>query len=241
MSGKLSGVLFLSLVILSIMHPVTTQAFLSSQIETPSDESDPLFFESSDDGSIAQVPLNSLNAELDLGLGYCLLTGEGIKDNYTGMGQAGVGISFLFSHKVRTFLRLDYTTASGDPFENIPGFDSSNEMKIKSVPMTFGFRFNISQNQKMRVQIGLGIQIAWQQEETLRVLNSNEIGTSKASAFNGGFVGTFGPEFYLGDSGNLLGLEFGFGGAKGSINGDDYSHDIDLTGFTTRVYYILAL
>lgn len=241
MSEKFWGFLFFFTAILFLTQPAPSLALASGQTETRNDESDPLFFEHTEESNTPKVLLDDLETELDVGLGYCFLTGEGIEEQYKGMIQGGVSVSFLIAPQVRTFFRLDYTSASGDPYKDTLGFEHSADMKIKSVPLTFGLKYNASKNQRIRVQLGIGIQAAWQQEETIRVRNGNEIGTGKASAFNFGFAGTFGPEFFLGDSGNLLGFEFGFGGAKGSLDGDGYSVAVDLSGFTTRTYFIIAL
>jgi len=188
---------------------------------------------------MASSELDNLGAEVDLGLGYCILNGEGIKDIYSGVPQAGIGFSFLVTPEVRTYFRVDYAIASGNPYENIIGFEAPRETTIKSVPLTFGLKYNLSQNQKLRLQLGLGMQAAWQQEEIMDTLADDNTDLRKVSDYNFGFTATFAPELVLGN--NILGFEFGYGGAKGDIKDKEHSHNIDLTGFTTKLYFALGL
>jgi len=226
-----------SVVIIFVLHPIPSFAATDNYPEVGVPASGSM----EDSGNFRDLLLDDLGTELELSLGYNILTGQGIKNTYGGLSQAGVGISFLVTHHIRTFLRLDYSFASTDPYQDVPGFDAPEETTVKSIPMTFGLKFNMSQNQRLRLFMGIGMQVAWQQEESFDISFDGNVNTRDASGFNFGFVGTFGPELVLGKNKNLLGLEFGLGGTKGDVSDGAYSHHIDMTGFTTRVYYAFNL
>jgi len=237
MVRTLARAIFYSVVIILIQHPLSSFAAndKTPEIGVPSSGS----IEGSD--HFQGLILNDLGTQLDFGLGYNILTGEGIKDTYVGLTQVGVGISFLVTHQIRTYFRLDYAFASADPYEDVPGFDIAEETTLKCVPMTFGMKFNMSQNQKLRLYIGMGLQVAWLQEEIIDISYDGNVNIKEASGFDFGYVGTFGPELVLGKNKNLLGLEFGIGGTRGDVSYDSFSYHIDTTGFKTRLYYAINL
>jgi hypothetical protein len=237
MTCILRRILLFSIVVFLAMYPAQLLAATEQTPEIGAASND----ENDDSIHLRAMLLDDLGTELDFGTGYIILTGSGAKNTYSGMPQVGVGVSFLVTPHIRTFLRLDYAFASTDPFNDVPGFEAPQETTIKSVPMTFGLRFNMSQNQRLRLNMGIGMQVAWQQEETFDISYDGNVNIRASSGFNFGFVGTFGPELVLGKNKNLLGLEFGMGGTKGDVNDGSYNHNIDLTGFTTRLYYAISL
>ena len=185
--------------------------------------------------------LNSLDTELDLSAQYTRFTGEDMRDSYGGLPVIAVGFSFQTSRKVRTFLSLGYGENTGDPFYGIPGFSDADNIKVRSVPMQLGMKVDLAQNRRIHVYAGAALEIAWM-EETIHFLDDfGSVVNRSSSGINSGFHLTFGPEIVLGQGGQAVGLEVGWGGSKGTISTEGHKHNIDLTGYQGRLYFALGL
>lgn len=230
MSSALFRVFIFTIVLIQFCNPLPLFA-------APQGQEDGSYEVGGADPSVPPLPLNELEPEITFGIGYTMLSGDGIDELYTGIPQFGIGVSFRTARDIRSFFRLDYGATSGDPLEHVLGFDAPEETTVRNIPFSFGLLFNISGNEKLRLLIGIGAQIAWQQEEILANKPGGNFGLANRSGFNFGPMGSFGTEILLGEKDNIAGLEFAYGGVRGRIHGNGSTHDIDLSGVTIRAYY----
>lgn len=197
--------------------------------------------EESPDDPDALADLNILNTHLDLGFQYARFTGEDMGDTYQELPMVTAGVSFQAARTSRFFLSLGYGENTGDPFYDTPGMSGEDQVSVRYVPLQFGMKFDLARSTRIHVYAGLGLEIAWM-EETIPLRDENgDITDVSSSGINSGYQITFGPEFVLGQGGQALGLEVGWGGSKGSISAAGHEHNIDMTGYRGRLYLALAL
>ena len=201
----------------------------ANEIGTPASSSQP-------------IVLNELSPELDFSFTYHHLTNFDLNKTYSFLPQLGVGISFQTTQNLRTFFSLRYGQRSGSPFHDLEGFDSEPEVTIKTVPFHVGMKYNLAQSSRFRVYAGFAFILAWTREEVPPQLDHDgNLDSSPASELTTGYMITFAPEWVLGQGSNSLGLEVGFGGTMGTLYGETHSHEVDLTGYSGRVYFVLGL
>ena len=185
--------------------------------------------------------LGTLDTNLDLSGQYTSFTGEDMSDSYGGLPVIAVGFSFQTSSKVRTFLSLGYGENTGDPYYSLPGFSAEDNIKVRYVPLQLGMKVDLAQSRRIRVFAGAALEIAWMEETIPFLDDSGSVVNKSASGINSGFILTFGPEIVLGQGGQAVGLEIGWGGSKGTVSTEGHKHDIDLTGYRGRLYLALNL
>lgn len=184
----------------------------------------------------------SLSPQLDFSVAFQTLSDQDMDSTYSYLPMLGVGYSFLIAPELRTYLGLRYGWKSGDPYYNVPGFDDGQNITVKTIPFLIGLKLNVARSTRVKVQLGLALVLAYTREQTPpRVDYSGNLDDSASSDILGGYMFTFAPEWLLGQGRNSIGLEIGFGGTQGRIDNDTGSHEIDLTGFSGRLYYILGL
>lgn len=188
------------------------------------------------------LTLNSLEAELELGLTYLEFSDDDLDATYGHLPGVSAGASFLMAPRVRTFFSLGYGQKSGDPFYGLPGFDGGPEITLKTVPFLVGLKFDLASSSRLRVQAGGALMLAYVREEGIAQLDSfGNLDDAPVDNVLSGYQLTFAPEWVLGHRVRAVGLEVGYGGVKGTLSNDSHSHDIDLTGISARMYLVLGL
>jgi hypothetical protein len=196
--------------------------------------------ESADDPN-AFADLTILNTHLDLAFQYARFTGEDMRRTYGVLPMVTAGLSFQVARASRLFLSLGYGENSGNPFYDNPGLIAEDQVSVRYVPLQIGMKFDLAKSTRIHVYAGLGLELAWM-EETVPLRDQNgDIADVSSSGVNSGYQVTFGPEFVLGQGGQALGMELGWGGSKGSISSPGHEHEIDMTGYRGRVYLALEL
>lgn len=184
----------------------------------------------------------SMDHQLDFSLAFQTLSDQDMENTYSYLPMVGVGYSFIIAPELRTFLGLRYGWKSGDPYHDVPGFEGTQDISVKTVPFLIGLKFNLARSTRVRAQLGLALMLAYTWEQTPpRVDYNGNLDDSASSDILGGYMFTFAPEWILSPTGNAIGLELGFGGTQGRLDNDTSSHEIDLTGFSARIYYVLGL
>lgn len=196
--------------------------------------------ESPDDPD-AFADLNNLDTHLDLAFQYARFTGEDMSNTYQDLPMVTAGVSFQATRNSRLFLSLGYGENTGDPFYDTPGMATEDLVSVRYVPLQVGMKIDLARSTRIHVYTGFALEIAWM-EETVPLRDENgDVADVSSSGVNSGYQLTFGPEFVLGQGGQALGLEVGWGGSKGSISSAGHEHDIDMTGYRGRLYLALAL
>ena len=185
--------------------------------------------------------IDGLEAQLGLGVRYTWFTSEDMQEVYGGIPVVELGFTARISRYSYLFTSLGYGWANGDPFDGALDLADEDMAGIRTIPFQMGLKVDLSRNSRLHVYAGFAFEIAWMEEELPTLDDQSRLTTEPASGTNTGYALTFGPEFLLGEKGNVLGLELGWGGAKGAVSTEDHSHDLDLTGLRGRVYFALAL
>jgi hypothetical protein len=190
----------------------------------------------------ASLTLDELGTELDLSLGYHHFTDEDMDGTYSYLPMVGAGVSFLVAPQVRTFVGFRYGKKSGDPYHDLPGFENGPDITVKSLPILIGMKVNLASSSRIRLHVGGAMMFAYTREEGIPQLGSaNTLDSSPATDILTGFQLTFAPEWILGQGRRSMGVELAYGGTRGTLKGDTHSHDIDLFGFSGRVFYAFKL
>lgn len=185
--------------------------------------------------------LNTLDAQLILAVDYTRFTGEDMNKTYGGIPLVSAIVTFRISPYWRLFISGGYGQTTGDPFYGSPAFVVEDQTEIKYSPWQLGLKYDLARNTKVRFYAGLGVEFAWMEETVPLVGENGEITDTSSSGFNTGYVWILGPEFVLGQGGQALGLEVGWGGSKGSVTTKGHSHDLDMTGYRGRIYFVFPL
>ena len=194
-----------------------------------------------EDDPDAFADLNILDTHLDLSFQYARFTGEDMRDTYQELPMVTAGVSFQTTRTSRLFLSLGYGENTGDPFYDTPGMTAEDPVKVRYVPLQIGMKFDLARSTRIHVYTGLALEIAWMEETIPLRDESGEVSDVSSSGINSGYQITFGPEFVLGQGGQAVGLEVGWGGSKGTITAANHYHDIDMTGYRGRLYLALGL
>lgn len=185
--------------------------------------------------------IDGLEGQLALGVRYTWFTGEDMREVYGGMPVVELGFTARISRYSYFFTSVGYGRATGDFFDGTLDLDDDDMARIQTVPFQLGLKVDFARNSSLHVYGGFAVEIAWMEEEIPTLDYQSRLTTEPASGTNTGYALTFGPEFILGEKGNALGFEVGWGGAKGPVSTSGHSHDLDLTGLRGRVYFALAL
>lgn len=185
--------------------------------------------------------LKSANPVLDVSALYTRFTGDGMNSEYGGLPAVSAGLTFQFSRYSYFWMSLGYGASRGNSLAGITGFSGPDDLTVRAVPFQLGLKFDGAHSERVRFYLGAALEFAWMQETLPALAAGGHVEDRTASEINTGFALVCGPEFLLGDGDRAFGLEIGWGGAKGSVRGDDSSHDVDLTGVRGRIYYALAL
>ena len=190
----------------------------------------------------ASITLNDLGTELDLSLSYLHFTEDDMSATYSYLPMVGAGVSFRVASQVRTFFGLGYGKKSGDPYHDLPGFENGPDITVKTIPFLVGMKVNLANSSRMRLHVGAALMLAYTREEGIAQLGSSGgVDSSPASELLTGYQWTFSPEWVLGEGRRVLGFELGYGGTKGTLQGDTHRHDINLFGVSARVFYVFKL
>jgi hypothetical protein len=193
-------------------------------------------------GAAALAQESSLDTELDLSLAFMNFADTDLDQTYGYLPMFGAGLSFTMAPRTRLFLAVGYGHKSGDPYYDSPGFQGDSEASLKTLRSRLGLKFDLAQSSVMKVYAGFAFLVDYARESLPpQVTSGGGLDDSPASGLVPGFLLSFAPEWRLGDSGRSLGLEVGYGGTRGDLQGDSHGHDIDLTGFSGRVYLVLGL
>ena len=151
------------------------------------------------------------------------------------------GANFRISRFWWLYASLGYGQTTGDPFHGTPGIIAEDHINIRYAPFNLGLKYDLARSRKVHVYFGMGFEFAWI-EETVPLLNENgEVYDTSSSGINKGFTWSFGPEFVVGGAGQALGLEIGGGGSKGTVTSEGHSHNVDMTGYRGRIYFVFPL
>jgi len=195
----------------------------------------------SEDDSGLFDELDFLDSQLDLSVQYARFTGEDMRDTYNGLPMIAAGFSFQTTRTSRLFISLGYGENTGDPYYDTPGISAADHIKVRYVPLQLGMKFDLARSTRIHVFAGAAFEIAWM-EETVPLLDDfGRVLNLSSSGINSGYQLVFGPQFVLGQGGQAVGLEVGWGGSKGTISTRGHHHDIDLTGYRGRLYLALGL
>jgi hypothetical protein len=187
------------------------------------------------------VELGDLQPLLDLGAGYTRFTGQDMNKTYDGIPRISVGANFRISRFWWLYSAIGFGQTTGDPFHGTPGIAAVDYTEIRYAPFNLGLKYNLARSTRVRVYIGLGFEFAWM-EETIPLLSENgEVTDISSTGLNKGFTWSFGPEFVVGGAGQALGVEIGGGGSKGAVSSENHSHDVDMTGYRGRAYFVFPL
>jgi hypothetical protein len=185
--------------------------------------------------------LTALEPRLDVSALYTRFTGDGMRDQYGGMTSVAVGLDFHFNRVVYGFMSLGYGDGRGNSLDGVTGFSGPDDLKLRAVPFQLGMKLDSARSERVRFFLGAALEFTWMQERMPSLNSAGHVVDQTSAELNSGWVLMFGPEFALGDGRRALGLELGWGGAKGRVKSDDHSHPVDLTGLRGRLYYTLAL
>lgn len=185
--------------------------------------------------------LSNLETLLDLSANYTHFTGEDMDQTYGGIPQVSLGLTFRFSRFWWFHLSGGYGETSGDPYHGTSGIITQDQVEVRYIPFLLGIKYNMARSSKVRVYVGFGLEFAWTEETVPLQDETGAVVPTSSSGLNNGYFWNFGPEFILGQGGQALGLEVGWGGSKGAITSEGHSHDIDMTGFRGRIYFAIPL
>jgi hypothetical protein len=103
-------------------------------------------------------------------------------------------------------------------------------------------KVNLASSSRIRLNVGWAMMLAYTREEGIPQLgHGNILDSSPATDILTGYQLSFAPEWILGEGRRTVGVELAYGGTKGTLKGDAHSHNIDLFGFTGRVFYAFKL
>lgn len=189
--------------------------------------------------------VTSLDLELDFSFAYYNLIAEDVDETYSHLPMVGAGISLQAAPNLRAFFSVAYGQKSGNPYYDMPDFQTTEEATVKTLPFQVGLKYNLAQSTRVKLYWSLAFLMAWTSEELPGQLDyAGHVGPVTSSDLTTGYVFSFAPEFLLGQSGQSLGAEFGFGGTQGTLdaqNDGTHSHEINLTGFFARAYWSIRL
>jgi len=185
--------------------------------------------------------LDNLDARLNFAAQYTIFSDDDMQEIYDGLPLATVGISFQATTSIRTFISVGYGRATGDPYVERESFSAPDGSTIRTVPVQLGLKADLAHSQRLRLNFGTAIELAWMSETVPTTDNQGQPGEQTLSDVNAGYQVTFGPEVMLGHCGSSVGFEFGWGGSKGSVWNGNRRHGVSLTGYQGRVYFALAL
>jgi len=194
-----------------------------------------------DDDTAAFDDLEILDSRFDISAQYNYFTGEDMQDTYGGMPLVCGGFSFQTTRTTRFFVSLGYGEAEGNPFNEIPGISTADRIQVRYLPLLLGMKADLARSTRIQVFLGAAVEVAWMEETVPVVDGSGKILNQASSDINTGYQVTFGPQFMLGQGGQALGMEIGWGGSKGDVASADHKHDLDMTGLRGRLYVALAL
>lgn len=186
-------------------------------------------------------PLDSLETKIDLGLRYTRFTGDDMRMVYGGIPVVTAGATVRVSRFVYLFSSLGYGRSKGDPYDGRLDTGGEDVAKIRTVPFQMGLKVDFARSNRLAVYGGFAVEIAWMEEELPTIQRTGDLQKDPVSGTNTGYSVTFGPEFALGDGGNVLGCEIGWGGAKGAVSTEGLTYHLDMTGIRGRAYFALGL
>ena len=153
----------------------------------------------------------------------------------------GFGASFSVGRTGSLFVSVHYGRQTGKPYYDITGFDNVESNVLQTIPFAWGLRANLTPSSRVRVLAGVGAQLTYVREKSVAEFQGRSLGTTTSTGLIMGYKFAFGPELRSRDLSWALGLEMGLSVGYGEVTSGSAIHDIDLTGFTTRLYYTFML
>lgn len=194
-----------------------------------------------DDETEEFIQLEVLDSQLDLSFQYARFTGEDMRDTYHGLPMFVAGFSFQATRTSRLFISFGYGENTGDPFYDSLGFTAEDQVQVRYAPLQLGMKVDLANSTRIHVYAGFAFEIAWMEETVPLRDDYGVVAPVSSSGINSGYQLVFGPQFVLGQGGQAVGLEVGWGGSKGTVSGQGHHHDVDMTGYRGRLYFALGL
>jgi len=187
----------------------------------------------------APVDVSAMGLELSLQAGYTAFSEQDLSDTYGGVPQVGVEASFGTSETARFLFGVRYGQASGDPFYDTPEFDGGGTARLRTLPITFGFKIHNDVNPRYRLYWGLFVEWAWMQE----TMSASGGGPPEQSdqGWTKGLQFMVAPEWRSRDQRRAVGVAILYGGSSGKIGTGRYDHEVNAIGGSVRLHYTLAL
>ncbi|HPF36315.1 MAG TPA: hypothetical protein P5571_12315 [Candidatus Krumholzibacteria bacterium] len=147
-----------------------------------------------------------------------------VSDTYGHADLLGLEIAVPLAPAAQFLMGVAYGTMDGDPHYDDPTF-TSGRVDATLIPLTLGFRTDISHVRNLRYLFDLSYQATWVEE-----------GQDDAdSGFCHGLVFGMGPELLLDDGRWGLGLNARWRGGSGDLGRGYQRHVFNTTGFSLRL------
>jgi len=185
------------------------------------------------------VDLSAMGLELSLQAGYTAFSETDLSDTYGGVPQVGVEASFGTSEIARFMFGVRYGEASGDPFYDTPEFDGGGTARLRTLPITFGFKIHNAANPRYRLYWGVFVEWAWIQETMSATGGESPERTDQG--WTKGLQFMVAPEWRSRDHRRAVGLTLLYGGSSGKIGTGRHDHEVNTIGGSVRLHYTLAL
>jgi len=188
-----------------------------------------------------RLDLSSLKTEVSLFAGYSIFSDQDMYDTYGGIPQIGCEMSVGLDEAAEFVLGIRYGGVSGDPFYDSLEFEGNDDVSLRAVPITAGFRINASKNPRFRLYWGACFEATWM-EERVPSFNPNSLDPRRTDrGWGKGMRLSLTPEWRSRDQRRALGLSFEWGGSSGEVGAGYHHHEVNMIGIGARLHYTRTL
>jgi len=188
-----------------------------------------------------RLDLSSLETAVSVFAGYSIFNESDMYDTYGGIPQIGCELSVGLDEAADFVLGIRYGGISGDPFYDSPEFEGNEDVSLRAVPITAGFRINASKNPRFRLYWGACFEAAWM-EERVPSFNPDSLDPRRTDrGWGKGMRLSLAPEWRSRDQRRALGLSFEWGGSSGEVGSGYHDHEVNMIGMGARLHYTQAL
>jgi hypothetical protein len=187
------------------------------------------------------LDLSLLGFELSAHAGYAVFSEQDMYDTYGGMRQVGLEASVGVDADARFVIGVGYGSTTGDPFYDLPEFEGGSDVRLRTAPVTVGFKLNASRNPRYRVYWGMFVVCTWLEEKVPAV---DAISADPYRTYDGwgmGYLTTIAPEWRSRDQRRAVGLTLHWGGSSGDVGRGHDKHHVNLVGPGARLHYTITM
>jgi hypothetical protein len=188
-----------------------------------------------------RLDLSSLETEVSVFAGYSIFSESDMYDTYAGLPQIGCELSVGLDEEAEFVMGIRYGGVSGDPFYDTLEFEGNNDVSLRAVPITLGFRINASKNPRFRLYWGACFEAAWM-EERVPSFNPDSLDPRRTDrGWGKGLRLSLTPEWRSHDQRRALGLSFEWGGSSGEVGSGYHDHEVNMIGIGANLHYSQSL